>query len=461
MSRPVSPGRDASGPEVLVVGAGLAGLTVGWHLAEAGLRATVLERETVPGGRSRAVHAAGIERDALAPLATAVDRELLQLVDRAGMAERMLPLRPVARAQLHRGSVVFVEPVGWLGIASLPGVPLHQALRLVRLDRLLRRFQSDLRADRPERAALLDDRSLQEFGRLYFGRGIVEHWMEPTLAEQGVEDTGDISRVAFLIRLAEQHWVAPCVFGAPLARLVEALAARVDLRLGVAAERIEPSGERFIVHSREQGRPGAQEVDALVLAVPAPEAGRLLGSAAHDFEARFLNGFHYAASVAATLALDRPLARTATRLRIPAIEKAPFLALHLVRNEPAIGGAAALLTTVARDAWSRAHLETPHETLLKELVRELGFLDPKLAGSVLDAGVASYRHAVPHFEVGRYKQLAQWQRVQADRRREGRRVYFAGDYLVGPSLEGMVLSARRAAEALIEDLAPGRPPLIR
>ncbi len=46
--------RTVSGPtdEVVVVGAGLGGLTAALRLAGAGRRVTVLEREATPGGRA-------------------------------------------------------------------------------------------------------------------------------------------------------------------------------------------------------------------------------------------------------------------------------------------------------------------------------------------------------------------------------------------------------------------------
>jgi predicted NAD/FAD-dependent oxidoreductase len=41
--------------------------------------------------------------------------------------------------------------------------------------------------------------------------------------------------------------------------------------------------------------------------------------------------------------------------------------------------------------------------------------------------------------------------VQEDRRAQGRRLYFAGDHLVGPRPEHAVSSGRRAAAALLAD----------
>ena len=62
--------------------------------------------------------------------------------------------------------------------------------------------------------------------------------------------------------------------------------------------------------------------------------------------------------------------------------------------------------------------------------------------------------AAPRFDVGRYREIARFMRVQSDLRARARRLYFCGDYLVHPSFEGAVVSAERAAQAVCEDLRP-------
>jgi hypothetical protein len=64
-----------------------------------------------------------------------------------------------------------------------------------------------------------------------------------------------------------------------------------------------------------------------------------------------------------------------------------------------------------------------------------------------------FRHAygAPRFDVGAYRALTRFARVQADRRAAGRRLAFAGDYRIHPSLEGAVRSGERAAAELCEN----------
>jgi predicted NAD/FAD-dependent oxidoreductase len=57
----------------------------------------------------------------------------------------------------------------------------------------------------------------------------------------------------------------------------------------------------------------------------------------------------------------------------------------------------------------------------------------------------------------RYREIARFESIQLGERAFGRRLYFAGDYLMDPSWNGALLSGQRAARAVHADLS-GRAP---
>ena len=114
------------------------------------------------------------------------------------------------------------------------------------------------------------------------------------------------------------------------------------------------------------------------------------------------------------------------------------------------GAALAQLRTAS--SWALAHLEAPQETLEKECLGLLERVAPQFRGRVRFARVDRFARAVPAFGVGDYRRLERFLRVQSDRRRAGRRIYFAGDYLADPSVEAALTSGLRAAEAVVDDL---------
>ncbi|MEV0049652.1 phytoene desaturase family protein [Saccharopolyspora shandongensis] len=97
---------------VVVVGAGLAGLTAALHLAGAGRRVTVVERAGLPGGRAGLHEVAGYRIDTGPTVLT-----MPELVDEAlhavgeSVADRLdlIPLHPAYRAQFADGSALDVH----------------------------------------------------------------------------------------------------------------------------------------------------------------------------------------------------------------------------------------------------------------------------------------------------------------------------------------------------------------
>ncbi len=189
--------RRMAAKQVAVVGAGIAGLGTAWRLAQRGFQVSLFEREQQPGGRARPATREGFTIERSGAIVSAADRALLSWIRELDLPE-LLPPRPVVSALAHGDRVQVIDFRSFLGIARIPGIRIHQALRLLRLPRLVARYGNRIDAERPEHAASLDDRSLADFGRLYFGTRVVEHWMGPLVTRASLADPREASRVLFL-----------------------------------------------------------------------------------------------------------------------------------------------------------------------------------------------------------------------------------------------------------------------
>jgi protoporphyrinogen oxidase len=449
-----------SGPQVLVVGGGLAGVSAAAALRAVGCAVRVIEREAAPGGRARGSERDGFRLDAAPFLVSAREQRLASLIDGVGLAGRLLPLRPVTLAQLRAGRVEETPPAGRpLEVARVGGVRLVEALRLGRLARLERRFAELLDPARPELAVRLDDRSAADFVRLYFGPSVWERWAEPLLASDLLADPVEASRACFLLaRAARGEAPLATLRGSPAA-IAEALWSDADM-LGCEATGLAREGQGLALAVRDGG---ALRADAVVLALPAPAAERVACDLLAPAERDGLAVARSAPAIVLHAALERSPTRKATRLRVPSAEGLPLASVAI---EPGGAGApappgAALLAAVATPAWSRAHLQAADGVVEKELLGTLDRIFPGVASALRFHQLARYEAALPRFDVGRYRAIAKLRAVQADLRERGRRLYFAGDHWVAPTLEGAIASGLRAAAELCEDFGVPQCPVSR
>ena len=441
--------------KVAVVGAGIAGLGAAWVLARDGYDVVVLERERHAGGRLTSEAVDGFRLDTGGSTLSSADRELLDWVDALGLRDELLPLRPVVAAQPHRGRIREIDPRSLIGIARIPGVKPRHGLRLLRLPRLLARFGERIDPDAPERAADFDDRSLADFGRLYFGASVLERWMTPFVGSASPCDERQASRVLFLQRYRRHAAARMGLPRAPLAELVAAAAAALAPRYGAQVTRIEGrAGGGVRLALRAGGRDRDLDVDAAVVATRAPDAARLAAPVLTSAELRALAGVRYAPALSLTVGLRRPFAPYPLRIQVPRAEGS---ALESALLEPGLPGGRVpdtrgLLVLRATSRWSEANADAPEARLEQALLEGFGRIAPGVADAALFTRLQRAPAAHPRFDVGRYREIAQLARVQRELRREGRRVYFAGDYLMDPSWNGALASGRRAARALQADL---------
>lgn len=434
----------------------MAGLSAASSLRRRGCEVRILERRASLGGRATSREREGFVLESGAHLVGARDRQFQALIHEACLGDELLPLRPLRLGQVHEGKVHPIEPQGWRGVAHLRGVRSFEALRLHRFGRLLRRFEGLMDAGAPERAARLDDRSVADFTRLYFGRSVLVRWVAPLLAADLQADVEEASRLLFWRHYEARQYTPVGSLRGPLMRLAEALEHPEQDRMEARVDALEPgSGGRILVQS---GATGGLEAEAVVLAVPAGQAVQAAAQLLTPPERELLGRGRSAAAIVMCAALDGRPSDQATRIRVPPAEGWP---LASVTFEP--GGArgtgcrapegASLAVLVASDAWSRAHLEASDEVVEKELLGFLERLRPGASGGLRFVTLRRTRHALPRFDVGRYREIRQLRKVESDRRAQGRRLYLAGDHLVAPNLEGAVASGRRAAEALLADLS--------
>jgi predicted NAD/FAD-dependent oxidoreductase len=195
-----------------------------------------------------------------------------------------------------------------------------------------------------------------------------------------------------------------------------------------------------------------------VVAVPAPEAVRVAGAMLCRAEREVLARVRYSPRLALVLGLRRALHPHPRWLSVPRSEGGPLASVVL---EPGVAGGRVpsgrgLAHLEARPDYVAAAASAPDDVLVKELQEAFEGVLAGARGAAAWSRLYRLPQATPRFDVGRYREIAVFERVAADRRRAGRKLYFAGDYLMDPSWNGALLSGQRAARAVQADLQ-GRP----
>jgi phytoene dehydrogenase-like protein len=222
--------------DVIVIGAGLAGLSAAHHLTDAGLTVTVLEAADRAGGRMATDTVDGFRLDRGPQLLNTSDPELSRLP-----ALRSLPLAPVAPGALvlagGRGYRVG-DPMGARVTFNSARAPIGSALDKARLGSALNRLAGTTAARLAARPETTAARALCSRG---FAPRTVERFLRPLLAALLCDpELTTSSRVADLV-LRGYARGRTCLPVGGAARLPERLASALPpgtLRFGTRAARI-------------------------------------------------------------------------------------------------------------------------------------------------------------------------------------------------------------------------------
>ncbi|MFE3034765.1 phytoene desaturase [Streptomyces canus] len=295
MSRTV-PGRT---DHVVVVGAGLSGLSAALHLLGAGRRVTVVEREASPGGRAGRTVRGGYHLDTGPTVLTMphlADEAFAAVGDSLDARVELLPLHPAYRARFADGSTLDVhtgaeameaEIERFAGAREAAG---YRRLRawLERLYRVQMRrfidadFDSPLQLFHPDLARLA---ALGGFGRLdaRIGRFLHDERLRRVFSFQslyaGVAPERALAAyavIAYMDTVAGVWFPRGGMHALPRAMADSAADAGADLRFGETVTRLERSGERITAVVTDSGRIAC---DAVVLTPDLPVTYRLLGRA--------------------------------------------------------------------------------------------------------------------------------------------------------------------------------------
>ncbi|GDY28711.1 phytoene desaturase family protein [Gandjariella thermophila] len=292
--------RTVPGPtdHVVVVGAGLAGLSATLHLLGAGRRVTVLERAAEPGGRCGRLTLGGYRIDTGPTVLTMpelVEDALAAVGATLGEHLDLVPLHPAYRARFADGSTldVHTDPEAMAAeVRRLAGPREEDGYRRLRawLTRLYRvqadtfigaNFDSPLDLLTPRLARLV---ALGGFGRLdaAVGRFLRDPRLRRVFTFQSLyaglaphRALAAYAVIAYMDTVAGVYFPRGGMHALPRALAAAATGAGAEIRYGRTATALERRGDRIIAVRTADG--DRLPCDAVVLTPDLPAAYRLLG----------------------------------------------------------------------------------------------------------------------------------------------------------------------------------------
>ncbi|HEV2459682.1 MAG TPA: FAD-dependent oxidoreductase [Ktedonobacterales bacterium] len=435
---------------VVVIGAGMAGLAAARWLAAHDLAVTVFERGDRVGGRVRTDNVGGVQIDLGAQILARFGVHTHRLFADVGLAPDLLrkpSLSGIARA----GHIYELKPSLSSLLSGLLS-PLGKATFL-KLPIPLLSHWSELDVYDLGKAAPFDTGSLAAYARRVLDDEVLEYLLQPLLS--GLlywtpERTSEVM-LLLLMKVGSAGFDYDTVHGG-LAQLPEAAARSLDVYCDSAVTRVTRDGaDGYTVFARTRGEERAFPAAGVVCATSAGAVPQLfpdLDPAQHEF----FDAITYSSTAVAVVGLKQRLPISRFSVFFPRREAKHAAAVTIAANKdlsaPPLDGDT--IQIYASGPSARDLLERDDVT-----IRDTLWSDLQRAGLIQDFDSSAtfwYVHrwplALPEFDVGHFRRL----KAFADGTIESGRIVFAGDYLGGPYVEGAVYSGERAAERLLQRL---------
>ena len=438
---------------IIVIGAGLAGLTAAHRLAQRGFEVRVLESQDQPGGRMGQCRSGPITYNTGARLIYPFGRDLHRLVDELGLRGDMLPLKGLGATCVDTAQRHAIQLMPDAAVLRTPGLSLRTRWRLLASAARLLALR---RGVDPDHAVSALDSSGDETLAAYIGRTLGEDALrllvEPVFRATRSWNPEELSAAFYLSttpHLIGRDTVYTLRQG--MGQLTRELArplqqnGRLQLNARALAVRLGRDGAPCEVDAEIDGRPQRLRADVVVCATEGTLAATLLAQAAPECRplCELLAAVRYNSLGIVHYALQGDLPRTmefATRR----------LATRIAtwQQTPAAGGQPALL-------YCQLTPEAAHEAVAAGLTDDLD----RLIGAEVRARIPDldarllHRHnqwiarKLPTFYPGYLPKVRDYLAHQSSR---PQRLYLCGDYLSQALLNGACASGQAVAELLSE-----------
>jgi oxygen-dependent protoporphyrinogen oxidase len=441
---------DVEQLQVIVVGAGIAGLTAAYCLAKTGIRVKVLESSSRVGGRMTTDEVNGFLLDRGAQFLSSEYNLLQSLVNDVGLRNSVRESSPWT-AMLRNGKMRLVRADNPLYALTSGQLGLPTWLRLAWQSWRLRRPLRSLALNDYSQWASFDTETASSWVNRAIDSAATEYFFEPLLHgfyfQEPEETSRSLSLALFAFGLRRSRVLT---LGGGVGTLPEALASRLDVVLNAPVTALASGVESVTVETES----AHFQAEYVVLATTAPEAQHLYRSG--DALTDRLLATRYSSAITIALMTDDRF-RLPARLKdvygllVPRLERGRIAGIGIESNKNRNRAPRGQLFNILLSNTASSLMTSMADDAIVEIVaREAEQFFPGLTAHVTTARIYRWKHAEPYSHVGRAIDLRQYRNRP---RFAQQRVLLAGDYMSMPFTEGAAESGQWAAQRICDSRA--------
>jgi len=436
--------------DVIVIGAGIAGLTAAYKLVKANKKVLVLEKANRVGGRIFTDSLDDFTYDVTCQFIAEYFYQTFDLIYELGIEQELERFKNIMLIE-NNGKFKVSKMETVIGKTFPPWLTIKDRLKLANLAIDVFKNRHKLSFQEIEKCVDFDNYTIEEYALKRLNPQILEKLVSPLLSSVYFMYPSEISFPLYLVLLSNVLKTNLYTFRNGMKTLPEALAANVSVKLSQQVTKtIRGHAGWTIITDNDHGKSQVWQAAKVIIATPSNEALMIADQCQlPTIQRQFLHKQKYSFTYGLITALNHRLTTDAYCMLISKTGKSKIASIcfqekKCVSYAPQ-GFSVHAIYTHRYFAEEIMHLP---ENQKKELIlKEVEKIFPNYRQHVTWSKLYSIPYGLPYSYLNKAKEVLAFQNEQKQNANTG--LYFCGDYLNWPSIEGAVVSGQKAAKLLL------------
>jgi protoporphyrinogen/coproporphyrinogen III oxidase len=442
---------------VIVVGAGVSGLSAAYRLSQRGFEVKVLESTDHVGGKTAAYRRDGFTLNSGATVLGASYDSLLAIAREIGVEDQIVKVTPTIgiwgerEGRMHwlRGA----PPGAIIDFVKTPLLSGKSKLLLARAGVDAFKARKKAGYDQPQLRAELDTESVDQYCRRRLNSEIRDRLLGPIMGGLFLVDGATASVAGLFFSLVKFLGGGMLGYQSGIDFLSRALAERLDVETSAEVKLVERFDDGARVVWTHNGSEHEDQVDGVILSMAAPFVPGIYPGLDPGIQGILLEGLHQANFIGVRLALGR---RPDADALLAVVPFGALGGIGTIMYEHNISPGSAppgkgLLGALLYHEWVTPRMSLSDDELLSELLPDLDRVVPGIAEMIEFAQITRWQPGALAGDPGTHRLIA-----EIDRNTDPtHRVQLAGDFMSIPSIEGSIVTGEAAARRLAGAITGG------